>query len=145
MRQWLAGSRCEWDIAFFFVPITGLSLSAVQPQETASAAGLASFMRTTAGAFATSLITTRWDSTSTFMKSQMAGMLHGTDDFLSGLANLGFAANQATSQLDQLVIGQATMVSTDRMFLFSSVALFCGAGLIWHVPRPRGPISTASH
>ena len=38
---------------FFFIPTTSLALSAVLPQETASAAGLMNFMRTTAGAFGT--------------------------------------------------------------------------------------------
>ncbi|WP_296599282.1 DHA2 family efflux MFS transporter permease subunit, partial [Phenylobacterium sp.] len=58
-----------WDIAipqfvlgfampFFFIPTTSLSLSSVLPEETASAAGLQNFLRTTSAAFATSIMTT---------------------------------------------------------------------------------------
>ncbi|MFX6118905.1 MFS transporter, partial [Acinetobacter baumannii] len=45
-------------LPLFFVPLTGLALSSVNEEETASAAGLMSFCRTMAGAIATSIVNT---------------------------------------------------------------------------------------
>ena len=49
-------------LPLFFIPLTSLALSSVKKEETASAAGLMSFLRTSTGAFATSIITTSWDN-----------------------------------------------------------------------------------
>nr|MBA3812832.1 DHA2 family efflux MFS transporter permease subunit [Caulobacteraceae bacterium] len=48
-------------VPFFFIPLIGLALGSVNPAETASAAGLMNFTRTTAGAFAVSITTTAWE------------------------------------------------------------------------------------
>lgn len=130
-------------IPFFFVPLTGLALAAVDPVETASAAGLINFMRTTAGAVATSLVTTRWDSATTTMKSELAWRLHDVADFTGSLA--GVSRDQALGQIDLLTTGQATMIATNQMFFLTTIALAFGATLIWLAPRPRGAIAMASH
>lgn len=132
-------------IPFFFVPLTGLALSSVRPDETASAAGLINFMRTTAGAFATSVITTSWDSTGSRMKNELVGRLHDFDGLTGSLASTGFGTEQARAQIDQLTSGQATMIATNTMFLAASAVMFVSALLIWGSPRPQGPISTANH
>ena len=46
-------------MVMFFVPVTGLAMASVEPDEQANAAGISNFMRTLAGAFATSLIQSR--------------------------------------------------------------------------------------
>jgi DHA2 family multidrug resistance protein len=132
-------------IPFFFVPLTGLALSAVKPEETASAAGLANFMRTTAGAFGTSLITTRWDDASTHDKSELVGRLNGAGDLVTQLSGQGFTPAQATSQLDTLVNAQATMTATTHMFGFAALVLLAGGAAIWLAPKPRGPVAAGSH
>ncbi|MGJ3649514.1 DHA2 family efflux MFS transporter permease subunit [Sphingomonas sp. GlSt437] len=129
-------------VPFFFVPLTGLALSAVEPSETASAAGLMSFMRTTAGAFATSIITTAWDNGGTRAKSQLVGRVNDVQGFIN---NLGLGTAQGTGQVDQLVRTQATMISTDHMFLYSAFVLLFGAGLIWISPKPKGRVAAAAH
>lgn len=132
-------------IPFFFVPLTGLALSAVKPEETASAAGLANFMRTTAGAFGTSIITTRWDDASTHDKSELVGRLNGASDFVTQLLGQGFSSDQALSQLDSLVNAEATMTATTHMFSAAALVLLAGGLAIWLAPKPAGQISTASH
>ena len=49
-------------MVMFFVPVTGLAMASVDPSEQANAAGMSNFMRTLAGAFATSLIQTGWSN-----------------------------------------------------------------------------------
>ena len=46
----------------FFVPVFGLALASLKPQEIAGGAGLLSFARTMAGAFATSISITAWNN-----------------------------------------------------------------------------------
>ncbi|MGZ8329010.1 MAG: DHA2 family efflux MFS transporter permease subunit, partial [Allosphingosinicella sp.] len=46
-------------MVMFFIPVTGLAMASVEPEEQANAAGISNFMRTLAGAFATSLIQSR--------------------------------------------------------------------------------------
>ena len=131
-------------IPFFFVPLTGLALSAVRPEETASAAGLANFMRTTAGAFGTSVITTQWDSAGTHAKTALVGRVAGSE-LLGQLGAQGMSPGQASGQLDLLVNSQATMVATDQMFAAVAGVFLLGGLAIWMAPRPKGPIAAASH
>ena len=131
-------------IPFFFVPLTGLALSAVRPEETASAAGLANFMRTTAGAFGTSMITTQWDSAGTHAKTALVGRVAG-GDLLAQLGAQGMTPGQASGQLDLLVNAQATMIATNQMFAAVAGVFLAGGLAIWMAPRPRGPIAAASH
>lgn len=128
-------------IPFFFIPLTGLALSSVRPDETASAAGLANFMRTTAGAFGTSLVTTNWDNFSTRNRVELVGQLNGAPDLVAQLSAQGMTSAQATSQLDLIVNGQAVMLATNNMFLFTAL-IFVGAGAaVWLVPKPGRAIA----
>jgi DHA2 family multidrug resistance protein len=123
---------------FFFIPLTGLALGSVKPEETASAAGLLNFARTTAGAFAVSITTTAWDNTATVHHVDLAGKLNDPGGSLSTLQSLGLTAQQALGQLDNLVQGQAVMVATDHIFLISALMFLFGACVVWLAPKPKG-------
>lgn len=49
-------------MAFFFIPLTTLTLAGVSPDRIPAAAGFGSFVRITAGAMGTSIATTLWES-----------------------------------------------------------------------------------
>ncbi len=49
-------------MAFFFIPLTTLTLSGIAPERIPAAAGLSNFVRITAGAMGTSLSTTIWEN-----------------------------------------------------------------------------------
>jgi DHA2 family multidrug resistance protein len=136
-----------WDIAipqfvlgfampFFFIPTTSLSLSSVLPEETAAAAGLQNFLRTTSAAFATSLMTTAWDDTSTAQRSVLAGALPDPQRVLDVMTGRGLSADQALRQLDGMVQVQAVMISTNRMFLVAAAVFAVAASIIWLAPKP---------
>lgn len=137
-----------WDIAipqfvlgfampFFFIPTTALSLSAVLPQETASAAGLQNFLRTTSAAFATSIMTTAWDNTASEKHSLLAGALPDPQRALDVLTARGLSPDQALRQLDGLVQTQSVMLSTNQMFLATAVVFALAASIIWIAPKPK--------
>ncbi len=124
-------------VPFFFLPLNVLAMGAVRPEETASAAGLLNFTRTTAGAFATSLTTTAWENAANGRHSDLAGVLHGSKGFLDQLQGLGFSAGQAVSQLDGLVQGQSVMLATDRVFMVLSAVFVLSAACVWIAPKPK--------
>ena len=63
-------------MTFFMLPIINLTLNTVEEHEVASAAGLQSFMRTIATAFATSVSLTYWGDTQRAARNDIAGVLH---------------------------------------------------------------------
>jgi DHA2 family multidrug resistance protein len=128
-----------FGIPFFFVPTMGLTLSSVQPQEMASAAGISIFMRTCSAAFATSIMTTVWENTATEKRSQIVGRMNDVPGSVDALTSHGLTAGQATGQIDHLVQVQATMLATNQMFLFVCGLLLFVATFVWLAPKPKRP------
>jgi len=124
-------------LPFFLVPTTALTLSSVRPEETASAAGLSNFMRTVGGAFGTSIMTTAWDNIGTEKRSQMAGQLNDVGQAAGTLTAQGFSHAQAIGQIDRLVQVQSTMLSTNQLFLATTLLFLFAASLVWLAPKPK--------
>src|SRR3546814_2298539 len=74
-RQPTSDCRQSLQQSLFFVPITGLAIATVNPDETANAAGMSNFLRTLAGAFATSLVQTRWANRSEEHTSELQSLM----------------------------------------------------------------------
>lgn len=122
---------------FFFIPLTGMALSSVTPEQTATAAGLMSFARTLSGAFATALITSVWQDNATYHRNDLAGIVDSTGQAAQQLAANGFTPEQTTAQIDFLVQNQSIMLATNHIFQLCAVALFLSASAVWLVPKPR--------
>ncbi len=131
-------------VPFFFIPTTSLALSAVLPEETASASGIANFMRTTAGAFATSFITTHWDNSATRARVELAGILNRPSEMIERLQAQGMNADQAMLQLDRLVQNQAVMIATNQVFSLTALVFVACACLVWLAPKPKRAVSPAA-
>lgn len=125
----------------FFVPLMALSMASVKTGETATAAGLINFQRTLSGAFATALVTTFWDNTSTADRVALSGRLGQPETVLAHFRALGLNAHQALQMLDGMVQGQSVMLATNTMFLVVGGLLFAAAAGIWLIPRPAGPLA----
>ena len=133
-------------IPLFFVPLLGLSVAAVPPEQTASAAGLVNFIRTMSGAFGTALVTTVWDQTATNVRVNLVGTLHQPERVLSTLQSHGLSATQALQSLSDTVQSQAVMVATNQVFLALAVIIAAVAAGVWLSPRAKGPVTlSAAH
>ncbi len=130
-------------VPFFFVPTTRIALGAVLPQETASAAGLSNFMRTTAAAFAASITTTFWENSASAARDNLAGVLNGVQDRIDALMAMGLSSQQALRQIDNLVQTQSVMLATDRVFFITAFIFLVTACFVWLAPRPR-PVAAAA-
>lgn len=120
---------------FFFIIVTAMTMSAVRPEEVASAAGLATFTRTIAVAAATSLAVTYWNSEARVFGSELAGKLN-PDAISTTLAGRGLSFEQSRVLLAQLVDKEALTLATDKIFLVTGLIAWAVAAWIWVAPRP---------
>lgn len=128
-------------IPLFFVPLLGLSVASVPPQQTASAAGLVNFIRTMSGAFGTALAQTGWDRATTNARVNLVGVLHQPQATLNTLQLHGLSPLQALHSLDSLVQSQAVMLATNRMFFILALIVGSVAVGVWLSPKPKGPVA----
>jgi DHA2 family multidrug resistance protein len=130
-------------MVMFFVPVTGLAMASVPHEDQANAAGLSNFMRTLAGAFATSLVQTGWSDATRRNQTELAGVLHFADRLVEWMRSLGATRDQATELLTHLMESQSVMLATLDMFAVIAVCFALAATLIWIAPKPQGPIDTS--
>jgi DHA2 family multidrug resistance protein len=121
---------------FFFIPLMSLAMVTLAPSELAGGAGLLNFVRTTAGAFATSLTTTAWTNSADVARTAFAGRLNNADAVVGQLQSSGLGHTQALGMLENLVQSQAVMLSTNHVFLGISVLMVVSVGAIWLAPKP---------
>ena len=131
-------------IAMFFVPLTSITLSGLTPDRLPAASGLSNFMRTSAGAFGTSITTTIWSDRTAMHHAQLAEqVVEGravADGSLEGLRSAGFEQDQALALVNRLVDQQAFTLSTVEINYASSAIFLLLIFLVWYSrpPRPGG-------
>ena len=157
LRTWWTTDSTFWQFSYpqllqgmgvslFMVPLTTISLAAVDPDETASAAGLANFGRTLAGAMATAIVTTIWSDLGRTRGAELASTLNGAQATSEALQAAGMSAGQARGTISDLVAQQATTLATTHLFALAAVALMLAAMAIWLAPRPpRDSQPAAAH
>ena len=127
-------------MAFFFIPLTTLTLSGQPPERIPAAAGLSNFVRITAGAMGTSIATTLWSNRATLHHAQFADTLaqgnSAAAEAVAGLQANGFTAEQAWGQVNRLVDQQAYTRAADDIFLASAALFLLLIVLIWFTKRP---------
>lgn len=144
-----------WDISipllvmglgmpFFFVPTTGLALASVEPRETASAAGLMSFLRTLSGAFATSLVTTYWEEQTTRNRAELVGLTDVDQSLQMALEHSGMNSDTALQTIEQMITTQSVMLATNQIMLVVGFAFVFAALVIWLAPKPLRQVDAAA-
>ena len=127
----------------FFVPVTGLAMASVEHHEQADAAGLSNFMRTLAGAFATSLIQSGWSNATRANNNELANAMQHGQAAVDSMTQQGVPTETARTMLSMVIEGQSVMLATLNMFGVIALCLGFAATLIWLVPKPKGPIDTS--
>jgi len=127
-------------MAFFFIPLTTLTLAGLTPERMPAAAGLSNFVRITAGAMGTSIATTLWDDRAALHHAHLTEPLSsGQGAFANVLASLqaaGMSAQQALAQVNRLIDQQAYTRAADDIFFGSSMLFLALIALIWFTKRP---------
>lgn len=136
LPQFLQG----FGMPFFFIGTTSLALGSVRPDQTASAAGLQNFVRTLAGAFATSLATTMWEQQTRIAHENLASLVHPLPQ------NSGFTPEQARMVLERIVQTESVTLATNTIFWGCTGLFALAAMLVWIAPKPRGRVDlSAAH
>lgn len=132
-------------LAFFFIPLTGLALASVKPEEIASAAGLMSFLRTLSGAFATSIVTTAWDNKANVFRNEIVGKAMAPEQIAINLGDTSSAGqNMALYILEQNIQSQAIMLATNQIFLIVACTFVFAALTIWLAPKSMRHADTSN-
>jgi len=129
----------------YYVPITGLAMGSVDENEMASAAGLMNFVRTIAGAFATSLVTTFWQDGRYIAHDQLSGIVDPTGDAARIIGGASGTTGQMVREMfDNMVTGQSMQLSTNGLMLTIAVIFFISAFTIALAPKPTRTVDAAS-
>ena len=157
MRAGATSQMDFWQIGFwafvigigvpmFFLPLNMVGIGSVDPEETASAAGLLNFIRTMAGAVATSLVNTIWEQNATRNQADLAGALNDPEATLSLMQATGLTYDQSLQSLTNQVQSQAVMMGTNQLMTLCAVGFVIAAFTIWCAPRPRAGVDiSAAH
>jgi DHA2 family multidrug resistance protein len=143
-----------WTLAFphilngfgmplFFVPITIICLSSVDPKQTASAAGLSNFVRTLSGAVGTSFATTLLSNRAQIDRADLVNIATPPPGFAEQMAAGGLGSEQARGLFSLLVDQQAVVLAITQLFQIAAVAFAFAALTIWLVPKPKRIASPA--
>ncbi|MEG0149150.1 MAG: DHA2 family efflux MFS transporter permease subunit [Comamonas sp.] len=128
-------------MAFFFIPLTTITLSGIAPERIPAAAGLSNFVRITAGAMGTSIATTLWENRAAMHHAHLTeSLVQGQGVFgmtVQQLQAKGLSAEQAYAQINRLIDQQAFTRAADDIFLASSFLFLSLIILIWFTKRPE--------
>nr|WP_304518285.1 DHA2 family efflux MFS transporter permease subunit [Comamonas sp. Y33R10-2] len=135
-------------MAFFFIPLTTITLSGLTPDRIPAAAGLSNFVRITAGAMGTSIATTLWENRAAMHHAHLTELLvQGQGTFAVTVKNLqaaGMSTEQAYAQINRLIDQQAFTRAADDIFLASSFLFLSLIALIWFTKRPAAQAGGAA-
>ena len=127
-------------MAFFFIPLTTLTLAGLTPDRIPAAAGLSNFARIGAGAMGTSVATTLWEDRAAMHHAHMVEPLTAGQgafaDTLESLRAAGYGADQALAMVNRMIDQQAFTRAADDLFLGSAVLFAVLVSMIWMTRRP---------
>jgi MFS transporter, DHA2 family, multidrug resistance protein len=134
-------------MAFFFIPLSTITLSGLPPEEIAAASGLSNFARITAGAFGTSLATTLWENRASLHHAQLAESVNAgnpaAQSAMAGLSASGLSPDQALAQINLLANQQAFTLAADDIFYVSALMFLLLIPLVWMSRPQRGGTADA--
>jgi DHA2 family multidrug resistance protein len=126
-------------VAFFFIPLSSITLGGIPHAQMASASGLSNFMRIVGGAFGTSITITIWQDRAAVHHADLTEAVNrgsqAANSTLSGLANLGLSNEQSLATINRLVDQQAFMLAANDIFIGSAAIYMLLIPSIWFAKR----------
>ena len=127
-------------MAFFFIPLTTITLADLPPERIPAAAGLSNFVRIMAGAMGVSIATTLWENRAALHHAHLTeGLVQGQGVFgqtMLQLQGMGMSHQQALAQINRLIDQQAFTRAADDIFIGSAYLFLVLIVLIWFTRRP---------
>jgi MFS transporter, DHA2 family, multidrug resistance protein len=127
-------------MAFFFIPLTTLTLAGLPPERIPAAAGLSNFVRIMFGAMGTSIATTLWDNRATLHHARLVEQIGLNGTALNGattvLNQAGIGGAGAYASINRLIDVQSFTWAADDIFIGSAVTFLFLIITIWFTRRP---------
>lgn len=127
-------------MAFFFVPLTTISLAGLPPDRIASAAGLTNFIRILGGGFGASLAVTVWDQRTEYHRSYLVENVSPFNPVWTeasvGMAGQGMTPETALGMVERTIMRQSAMLASNDIFLASSATFLMLAAFILLAKKP---------
>jgi DHA2 family multidrug resistance protein len=127
-------------LAFYFIPLTTLSLAGIPQSRLPAAAGLSTFVRIASGAMGASISTTLWESRAVMHHAHLTESLQpGSAALASAMAALqatGLGEAAALAQLTRMIDQQAHTRAADDIFFGSAWLFLALIALVWTTRRP---------
>jgi DHA2 family multidrug resistance protein len=135
-------------VAFFFIPLTTITLGGLPPDKIPSASGLSSFARMVGGSFGTSIAITVWQDRAALHHAQLAEHINlgnsAATAVLNSFNSAGMSKEQALSQINRLIDQQAYMLAADDVFYASALIFIALIPMVWLArPARRGRATAA--
>ncbi|MDS1141064.1 DHA2 family efflux MFS transporter permease subunit [Pusillimonas sp. SM2304] len=134
-------------MATFFIPLTTLSLSGLEPHRIPAAAGLSNFVRLLFGAFGTSITTTLWENRATLHHAQLTEAARpgepAFDAIMAGMRQHGLSHEQSAAVVNNMIGQQAFTMSAADIFYASAILFLMLIALIW-IARPTSNASAGA-
>jgi DHA2 family multidrug resistance protein len=126
-------------VAFFFIPLSVITLGGIAPEKIPSASGLSSFARIVGGSFGTSIAITLWQDRAAVHHAQLAEMVNlgssAATNAIAGFNASGMSTEQALSQINRMVDQQAYMLAANDIFYGSALVFLLLIPFVW-LSRP---------
>lgn len=135
-------------IPCFFIPLNQIFLSGLEPQQIASASGLANFCRTLAASISTAVTVTLWQHRGEYHHAVLAEHIDRANpvaqDFVHGLSALGGPATRAWALIDGLVTRQAMTLAVNDVFLMCTALFLLMIPIVWFAKPPFGNVEAGA-
>jgi DHA2 family multidrug resistance protein len=129
-------------IACFFIPLNQMYLSGLNPDQVASASGLANFCRTLASSVSTAATVTLWQHRGEYhhavLTEHITPAAPAATGFLQRLEHGGFSMRQGLDVVDQLITREALTLSVNDVYLACAVLFLAMIPLLWLARPPFG-------
>jgi DHA2 family multidrug resistance protein len=122
-------------VAFFFIPLSSLTLNGIAPMNMPSASGLSNFMRILGGSFGTSVTITLWQDRAAIHHAELTELVNpgsqAASGAINGFAAMGMSQEQGLASINRLIDQQAFTLAANDIFLGSSLIFLLLIPIIW--------------
>jgi DHA2 family multidrug resistance protein len=118
-------------LAFFLMPVLTILLSDLRPNEIASGSGLATFLRTMGGSFATSLSTFLWDRRAVLHHARLVESITPFNSNTQGLLRAADGGQSALASLNLTISREAYQISFNEVFHLLGAIFIALILVIW--------------
>ncbi|MHA6205757.1 DHA2 family efflux MFS transporter permease subunit [Dyella soli] len=124
-------------VALFFMPVTTILLSDLQPNEIAGGGGLATFLRTLGASFSASLTTFLWDHRAIVHHAHLTEHITPYDSSPQvTLQAAGVSAQSSNALLEQLITQQGYQISFNEVFHLLGWVFMVLIAVVWMARPP---------